>query len=200
MGRSEVGRRLRSEPLSVVAVLLALLIIRGVGPALWPLPAGVSVLDPSSNPGFEVPSPPVPGTMGEALTEVSASSPGPEPASLSPYAVQTGLIAYVSGGAAMRNQGYGKLTLTWQGTLVSAFLIWGVMNDTAPTGATMNGAAIAGTLIGSNPTDPCWTSTIHTFVADVSAHVVNGQNVLSGFPSGLTTGENPWGPNPQSTP
>jgi PKD repeat protein len=111
---------------------------------------------------------------------------------LSVVARHTGNIDYVARGAAMRNQGYGTIFLTWTGTVVAAYLVWGFMGDTVPVYGTLNGVNILGTLHASNPVHPCWSSTIHTLVANVTAAVVNGANSLTGFPSGLTSGADPW--------
>jgi len=113
------------------------------------------------------------------------------------YYAASGNIQYVAAGAAMRNQGDGSITLTWTGSLVKAYLIWGVIN-TVSTGlgvGTINGHSITGALQG-NDTSPCWgNGDIFSYAADVTSYVVNGANSLTGFASGLTTGEDPWDGN-----
>jgi len=127
--------------------------------------------------------------MGSQMEPGGVGVPSP----LAPHARHIGHIDYVARGAAMRNQGYGNITVTWTGTLVAAYLVWAFMNDSAPSHGTLNGVGLLGTVHSSNPVDPCWTSSIHTLVADVTPIVVNGKNSLAGFPSGLATGEDPWG-------
>src|SRR2546426_3451510 len=112
--------------------------------------------------------------------------------SLSPYAVHNGTIDYVAAGAAMRNQGYGTITVNWTGTLVAGYLVWAFMSETAPTSGTLNGVPITGNVVASTSINPCWTGTIYTLLADVTSVVVNGTNSLTGFPSGLTAGQDPW--------
>ena len=95
----------------------------------------------------------------------------------------------------MRNQGNGVITLTWTGTVVSAFLVWSVM----PPGSglnmgTLNGVPLTGSSVGSD-FGPCWSPpTINTYIATVpTSAVINGPNTLTGFASGITSGANPWG-------
>lgn len=127
---------------------------------------------------------------------ISPRPTGPPPVvvdgPLSFYARHTGEIDYVAAGAAMRNQGYGTITVNWTGSLVAAYLVWSLMADTAPTNGTMNGVRINGTVFDSTPNNPCWRWTIFTLVSDVTAIVVNGVNHLSEFPSGITDGQDPW--------
>jgi len=100
----------------------------------------------------------------------------------------------------MRDQGYGTITESWTGTLVAAYLIWAVINGTNSKidQGTFNGNLITGTL-QSYDTSPCWPSTssmfgynIWVFAADVTSLVTKGANSLTGFPSGVTNGGNPW--------
>jgi len=123
------------------------------------------------------------------------------------YAVSGG-YTYQAAGAAMRDQGYGTITITWSGTLVKAYLIWAVMDDcsnpevagptcTAPANSvddagTINGVAITGTFQGTDYS-PCWgPSNIFVYAADVTSDVSNGANSLTKFPSGVTDGSDPW--------
>ena len=111
------------------------------------------------------------------------------------YAAYSGDYSYVAAGAAMRDQGYGNITLRWTGTLFKAYLVWGYINYTAtdPQG-TFNGQTITGTL-QSTDLSPCWGyGNLTVFAADVTSLVVNGLNNLKNFPSGVTTGADPWGP------
>jgi len=127
-------------------------------------------------------------------TGTSGGDPVDALASLVPFRTHSGPIDYVAAGAAMRNQGYGTITVTWPGPLVAAYLVWGLM-DGIPTSYTrgrLNGVWIDGTVVDSSPLNPCWIGGIHTLAADVTAHVLNGPNSLTEFPSGITTGEDPW--------
>jgi hypothetical protein len=95
----------------------------------------------------------------------------------------------------MRDQGYGNISVTWTGTLVKAYLIWGFINPTSEglNGGTFNGNAITG-VFQSTDVSPCWGGgNLTVFAADVTSLVVNGDNHLTGFPSGYTNGGDPWG-------
>ncbi len=127
---------------------------------------------------------------------------GPSPlynSQVEPYAQLTGPYDYVAAGAALRDQGYGKINLTWPGApstsrLVAAYMIWSIMNNTTPPSyGTVNGVNVTGSWTAYATPSPCWSPTyIYTFVADVTPDVKNGINVLTGFPSGITTGADPW--------
>lgn len=107
-------------------------------------------------------------------------------------------------GTGMRNVGSGTITLSLPpgAGVLRAFLYWAIIapNQPAATG-TLNAKAIAGTLIAQTG-DPCWPNfneasadppTLFTWVyrADVSTAIVDGDNALAGFPTGLTGGEPP---------
>jgi hypothetical protein len=117
-----------------------------------------------------------------------------------PYASFTGPYAYVAGGAAMRDQGYGNITLSWpdDDALVQAYMVWSIMdNVTPPAVAALNGVGLTGTWTAYATPSPCWAPTyIYTFVADVTDLVVDGVNALTGFPSSVTNGLNPWAEPP----
>lgn len=106
-----------------------------------------------------------------------------------------GDYSYVAAGTALRNTGSGVITVSYTGTVVAAYLIWGIMDNTQETGlasASINGNAITGTLQSSDYS-PCWSPTyMYIFAADVTSYVVNGANTVSGFLSGITNGEDPW--------
>ncbi|MDA4123666.1 MAG: hypothetical protein OK456_10855 [Thaumarchaeota archaeon] len=128
-----------------------------------------------------------------------APAPGtlikPDPA-LNPTALfaVSGDYTYVAAGAAMRDQGYGNITVNWTGTLVKAYLIWGYINPTTAglSGGTFNGQAVTGTF-QSTDVSPCWGGgNLTVFAADVTSLVNNGDNHLTGFPSGYTNGNDPW--------
>ncbi len=136
-----------------------------------------------------------------AVASDHPSGTGPSPqfnTQVQPYTILTGPYDYVAGGAALRDQGYGQIDLTWPGgttsNLVAAYMIWSILNDTVPpTNATVNGNSVTGTWTAYATPSPCWAPTyIYTFIAEVTADVVNGVNNLTGFPSGITTGADPW--------
>jgi hypothetical protein len=116
------------------------------------------------------------------------------PLNSTPYYAASGDLVYTAAGAAMRNQGYGNITVNWTGTLVKAFLIWDYINPTNAelTNGALNGTPITGTLQGTD-LSPCWgNGNIYVYAADVTSIVNNGINNLTNFPSGLTTGQDPW--------
>ncbi|MDA4135915.1 MAG: hypothetical protein OK449_02795 [Thaumarchaeota archaeon] len=120
-------------------------------------------------------------------------SPDP-PLNSTPYYAASGDLVYSAAGAAMRDQGYGTITVTWTGTLVKAFLIWDYINPTnmALDTGSLNGNTVTGILQASD-VSPCWgNGNIYVYAADVTSIVNNGANSLTAFPSGLTTGESPW--------
>lgn len=105
-----------------------------------------------------------------------------------------GDYSYVAAGTALRNTGSGVITLSYTGTVVAAYLIWGIINTdtTGLDAATINGNAITGTL-QSDDTSPCWGSgNLWVYAADVTPYVTNGANTVSGFASGFTNGNDPW--------
>jgi hypothetical protein len=127
------------------------------------------------------------------------------------YAI-SGNYNYQAAGAAMRDQGYGTITLTWTGTLVKAYLIWAIIDGYGSTtsqpataaddAGEINGNPITGVLQSSD-FSPCWpgyeespsyanTPGIWVYAADVTSHVVSGANSLTGFQSADTSGGNPW--------
>jgi len=113
---------------------------------------------------------------------------------VSPYVSFTGPYSYVAKGAALRDQGYGQVDLTWTGSLVAAYLVWESMDNAEPPAiGVLNGVPIVGDWVAYASPSPCWAPEfIYTFVAEVSGIVVNGLNNLTGFPSGVTNGGNPW--------
>ena len=134
---------------------------------------------------------------GLAFTHPQAITPdlGPTYNSLvTPYASFTGPYSYVAAGAAMRDTGSGYINLAWSGGLVKAFMVWSIMDDSVPAQtATINGHDVTGTWVAFASPSPCWSPTyIYEMVADVTAYVTNGNNTLTNFPSGITTGADPW--------
>lgn len=98
-------------------------------------------------------------------------------------------------GTALRNTGSGVITVSYTGTVVAAYLVWGIMDnsdETSLASASINGNPITGTL-QSQDTSPCWSPTyLYVFAADVTPYVTNGANTVSGFASGATDGSDPW--------
>lgn len=143
------------------------------------------------------------GTVAAARSAASGDAPHPSAVlynhQVAPYAVWTGPYDYVAAGAALRDQGYGKIDLTWPGApstsnLVAAYMIWSLLNNsTPPSYATLNGVSLTGTWTAFATPSPCWSPVyIYTYVADVTSEVLNGVNTLTDFPSTNTTGVNPW--------
>jgi hypothetical protein len=107
---------------------------------------------------------------------------------------------YVAAGVGMRNVGGGTITVTLPAgsTIERAFLYWSVIRPAgpaAPNTGTLNGTALAGTLVGTSGS-PCWpsaasTALVDNYRADVTGIAVAGANALSGFPSGLTNNAPP---------
>lgn len=161
-------------------------------PASWPSSPAVSTPSPAASSAA--------GTSASCGAGSSVASPRPlvdSPAYnsyVTPYVTFTGPFSYVAGGAALRDQGYGTIDLTWSGPLVGAYLVWESMDDgVPPASADLNGVAITGSWVAYASPSPCWSPEyIYTFVADVSSWVVNGANQLTNFASGITNGSNPW--------
>ena len=143
----------------------------------------------------------VPSSPSPDLGRRPGATTGPSPlfnSQVVPYASLTGPYAYVAAGAALRDQGYGLINLTWPGgstaNLVAAYLIWSIINDTVPpSSGTLNGGNVAGTWTAYATPSPCWGITyIYTFAAEVTNLVTNGVNNLTNFATGVTNGGNPW--------
>ncbi|MDA4123466.1 MAG: hypothetical protein OK456_09835 [Thaumarchaeota archaeon] len=138
-------------------------------------------------------APAVYANVGGAPPPGTVITPDPALSSTALFAV-SGDYTYVAAGAAMRDQGYGNITVNWTGTLVKAYLIWGYINPTTAgldTG-TFNGQTITGAF-QSTDVSPCWGGgNLTVFAADVTSLVNNGDNHLTGFPSGYTNGADPW--------
>jgi hypothetical protein len=108
---------------------------------------------------------------------------------------------YVSAGRSLRDQGSGALNVVGipAGSYIArAYLFWGMINPTDPGGAMMiDGHSTASHLDGTS-VSPCWpgpgsTQSIFDYSADVTPFVSgNGSYTLSGYPTGVTDGSNPW--------
>jgi hypothetical protein len=108
---------------------------------------------------------------------------------------------YIAAGVGLRNQGAGNITLTGipaDVQIVQALLYWTILSPSNPGGAmSVNGNPINGTLISGDQADPCWNAgTTWAFRSDVTNQVSsaggNGTYTLSGYPTGSTSGLNPW--------
>jgi len=125
------------------------------------------------------------------------------PLSPTPLYAISGDYSYQAAGAALRDQGYGTITVTYTGSLVKAYLIWTTLDDTLPGNPTLpataadadgsiNGHAITGVSQGTD-VSPCWpSSNIFAYAADVTPYVTSGANSLTGFASGDSSGGDPW--------
>ena len=112
-----------------------------------------------------------------------------------------GNAGYVADGVALRDQGSGTITLGGipAGSYIArAYLFWANINPSDPGGAMMiNGNGTTSSLDGQD-LSPCWpepgsSQTIFSYSANVTPFVSgNGTYTLSGYPTGLTGGQNPW--------
>lgn len=107
---------------------------------------------------------------------------------------------YVSAGVGLRDLGHGRITITSipsGSTVVAAFLLWDVLDNTDRADdarGELNGTPFIGTMIGTGLA-PCWpANNNYAFDADVTKLVAhgNGGYTLTGMPSSLTDGEDPW--------
>jgi hypothetical protein len=106
---------------------------------------------------------------------------------------------YAAAGVGLRDQGSGTITVTGipagANYIARAYLFWAIINNVDPGGAMMiNGHSAAAHLDGTD-VSPCWPPpTIYTYSANVTAFITgNGTYTLSGYPTGLTGGQDPWG-------
>ena len=107
---------------------------------------------------------------------------------------------YTAAGVGMRNVGGGTISIALPAgsTIERAFLYWSIIRTpagVAPNTGTLNGAPIAGALVGTSGS-PCWPTfgsadLVDSFRADVTGIAVDGANTLTGFPSGLTDNSPP---------
>jgi hypothetical protein len=107
---------------------------------------------------------------------------------------------YVSAGVGLRDQGSGTITLGGvpAGSYIArAYLFWANINPTDPGGAMkINGNGTTSSLDGQD-LSPCWpepgsSQTIFSYSANVTPFVNgNGTYTLSGYPTGLTGGQDP---------
>jgi hypothetical protein len=112
-----------------------------------------------------------------------------------------GNAGYVAGGVGLRDQGSGTISLGGipAGSYIArAYLFWANINPANPGGAMMiNGNGTTSHLDGQD-VSPCWpapgsSQTIFSYSANVTPFVNgNGTYTLSGYPTGLTGGQDPW--------
>ena len=142
-----------------------------------------------------------------AVKAPSRSTTAPPDASgdLSTVVATVGHGGYTAAGTAMRNLGYGTISITGVpkgATVASATLLWDVLGDSASpafAAGTFGGRAITGTEWASGAS-PCWpVSANFSYEANVTSLVDgNGSYQLAGFASGQSDGADPW--NSGSTP
>jgi lysophospholipase L1-like esterase len=192
---SRAGSRVAGAWRVSAAAFLAVVAVAAWGPAAVAAPAGspgavrgtVAAKAGGAQPGLTITRhtvrPSANDASGDLGTVLSTSGHG----------------GYVSAGVAMRNQGYGTITITGipeHATVKSATLIWDVLDD-SPSAADATGVfddtTLTGTLEASGPS-PCWyTEANYAYQADVTSLVDgNGSYDLSGFSSGDTNGQDPW--------
>lgn len=163
--------------------------------------AAVAALVAATLPATTYADDPLPGTSGYV--------PASPPQALSPLAALTDPLqplqafnlrgGYVSAGVAMRNRGFGTISISGipQGSSIrSAYLFWAVLANTSAATygqGSIGGQPIVGTLAGTGG-DPCWgNSAAFAYRADVTNLVTgNGSYALTGFASGVTDGRDPW--------
>ncbi len=168
----------RASKLVVAAVLLLCLAVR-VAPSMAdsPVPIGTSL-----------------GTYSSSFIP-----PPDPPLNPTPLLQVSGDYSYVAAGTALRNTGYGTITVSYTGTVLAAYLIWTIMDNSQEADladANINGHAIVGTPYASDYS-PCWPVTyIYTYAAPVTSYVLDGANAVSGFATGSTSGANPQDGSP----
>jgi hypothetical protein len=135
----------------------------------------------------------------------SATAPPDASGDLSTVVATVGHGGYTAAGTAMRNLGYGTISITGVpkgATVASATLLWDVLADSASpafAAGAFGGRAITGTEWASGAS-PCWpVSANFSYEANVTSLVTgNGSYQLAGFASGQSDGADPW--NSGSTP
>ncbi len=171
-------------------------------PGAGPCPSGWSFGCLWDNNNYDVSSTLNPG---DASANATVTTSGPDCVTWVAQAFATGPSAafanagYAAAGVGLRDQGSGTINITGipggANYIARAYLFWAIINDVDPGGAMMiNGHSAAGHLDGTDRS-PCWPPpTIYTYSANVTAFVAgNGTYTLSGYPTGLTGGQDPWG-------
>jgi hypothetical protein len=173
-------------------------------PGTGPCPGGWSFGCLWDNRNYDVSSTLLPGdasanatvasTAGDCLTWVAqVFATGPSAAFAN--------AGYVAAGVGLRDQGSGTINIAGipAGAYIArAYLYWANINPTDPGGAMqIDGNATASQLDGTD-LSPCWpapgsTWNIFAYSANVTPFVTgNGVYTLSGYPTGLTGGQDPW--------
>lgn len=106
---------------------------------------------------------------------------------------------YVAAGTSLRNEPWDTITITGipsGATVVKAFLIWSIMDDSIPPATiAVNGTPFTGTIIKViDSAAYCWGATYDVnYIADVTSVVTgNGVYNISGYPTGITDFSDPW--------
>lgn len=153
----------------------------------------------------------VPGTLGLPVERPGARIAVQTATTASQFRVFSGPVDHAAAGTGMRNAGWGTIRLRGippGATVLRAYLYWALIcaNSSCPSSTVgeFEGRTITGSLFGTAP-QPCWTgSLIGAYRADVTGlmpgttaaavpnKVINGDYQLSGFPSGVRDGRNPW--------
>ncbi|MGQ0795413.1 MAG: hypothetical protein ACT4N5_04420 [Nitrosopumilaceae archaeon] len=113
----------------------------------------------------------------------------------------TGGVGYAAAGVGLRNLDQGTITISGipAGAIpIQSLLYWNYLDDVDQGGdITVDGNPVAGNLIGTD-VSPCWSGdTSFGYYADVTSLVPgNGSYVIAGFPTGDSTGTDPWDDSP----
>jgi len=166
---------------------------------LWKIAIGMLLLVGIIGPSLVVPIT-IASASGTVEGTVFSPSSGDPDAMMKLLATKQLEGGYVVGGAAMRNLGYGTIVISGIPTgssVVGAYLMWDTVDNAAEPDLSdgyVDGTEVLGSAVSSGPT-PCWPPTKnYSYFADVTSLVSgNGSYSLSGFASGATNGEDPWG-------
>jgi hypothetical protein len=174
-------------------------------PGTGPCPAGWSFGCLWDNRNYDVSSTVNPGDSSVSAT---VGTIGTDCVSSVAQAFATGPSAafanagYAAAGVGLRDQGSGTINVAGipagANYVARAYLFWAVVNPTDPGGSMMiNGHSATSQLDGTD-IGPCWPDAssdwkIFAYSANVTPFVTgNGTYTLSGYPTGLTGGQDPW--------
>lgn len=183
---------------TLLRVLFTLIIAAGL------LAPQAAVFAQDATPGCR---PGVPAEACAAYTSQDAGIDAQASANFKAYYTKTLNGGYVAHGVAMRNLGYGTITVDdvpAGAKVIKAYLFWSLMAPPKMTGfyynkGKINGVLITGSLIGT-AANPSWpveyygSVPVIAYRADVTGKVFKGGNgayELTGFASGLTDGTDP---------
>jgi PKD repeat protein len=105
---------------------------------------------------------------------------------------------YTAAGVGLRDQGSGTITIAGipagANYIARAYLYWANINQGDPGGAMMINGHSTTSSLDAMDTSPCWPPpNIFAYSANVTSFVTgNGSYTLSGYPTGLTAGQDPW--------